>query len=81
MGTIHASNPEHLPVLKALCGEDLEQNAGMIHMMDLEHLLVFKAPNRDNPEQSAETIHASNQEHLLEAESVKIRNFTLFSRP
>ena len=29
-GTIHASNPEHLLVLKALRGDNPEQNAGTI---------------------------------------------------
>ena len=28
---IHASNPEHLPVLKVPSGDDPEQNAGTIH--------------------------------------------------
>ena len=47
--TIHASNPEHLFVFKALCGDDLEQNAGKIHKSNPEHLLVFKASFGDNP--------------------------------
>ena len=84
-GKEHGDNPrvqsKTTPCFNALCGKDLEQNAGTIHVTDSEHLLVFKASSRDNPEQSAGTIHTSNQEHLLEAESVKIKKFTLFSRP
>ena len=35
------SDSEHLPVLKALCGADLEQNAGIIHESNPEYLLAF----------------------------------------
>ena len=42
-GTIHASNPEHLPVCKAPHEEDPEKNAETIHTSNTEHLLVFKA--------------------------------------
>ena len=37
------SNSEDLLVFKALCKDDLEQNAGPIHMPNPEHLLLFKA--------------------------------------
>ena len=47
--TIHESNPEHLIIFKALCGDTPEQNAGKIHESNLEHLLVFKAPCKDDP--------------------------------
>ena len=50
------SDSEHLPVFKALCGDDQEQNAGMIQASNPENLPVFKAPGGDNPEQNAETI-------------------------
>ena len=49
LGTIHASNPEHLPFLNAPRGDHLEQNAGTIHTSNPEHLLVFKAPHRVDP--------------------------------
>ena len=45
---------EHLPVFKALCGDNPEQNAGTIHASNQEQLPVFKAPHRDDPEQNAE---------------------------
>ena len=63
LGTIHASNPEHILLFKALRGVNPEQNAGTIHASNQEHLLVFKAPREDDPEQNAGKIHASNQEN------------------
>ena len=50
---------ERLPICKALCRADPEQNAGtinksnpehmgIIHESNLEHLLVLKAPRGDN---------------------------------
>ena len=62
--TINPSNLEHLPVFKALCGDNSEQNLETIHVSILEHLPVFKALCGDNSELNVETIHASNLEHL-----------------
>ena len=56
---------EHLHVLKALCGDNPEQNVRTIHTSNPEHLPVFKAPRGDDPEQNPGTIHASNPEHLI----------------
>ena len=63
-GTIHASNPEHLPVFKAPRRDNLERNGGTIHATNPEHLLLFKALCRDDPEQNAGKIHASDREYL-----------------
>ena len=49
--------PEHLPVHKALLGDDPGRNAGTIHASNPEHLPVFKALHVGNPERNAGTIH------------------------
>ena len=59
------SDSEHLPIFRALCGDNPEQNAGTNHACNLEHLPSFKARRGDDPEQNAGTIHASNPEFLL----------------
>ena len=55
---------EHLPVFKAPCGDNLQQNAGTINTSNPEYLPVLKASHGDHPEQKAGTIHSSNLEHL-----------------
>ena len=44
---------DHLPVFKALRGDNPEQNAGTICASNLEHLPVFKALCGEDPEKNA----------------------------
>ena len=48
---------EHLPVFKALYGDNPEQNAVTIHASNPEHLPYFKAPHGKNLEQNAGMIY------------------------
>ena len=69
---------EQLPVFKALCRDNPDQNAGPIHASNPEYLLVLKALRGADPEQNKGTIHMSNPEHLLilKAPCGTIRNRT-----
>ena len=70
---------EHLPVFKALCGNNPQHNAGMTHASNPEHLLIFKAPHGDDMEQNVRTIHASNPEHLLVLKALLGNDLFFFS--